>query len=45
MELTELRDKIIAAFKGTKAQLAEVLSLIEDDTSVFPFNEYEYSIA
>lgn len=41
MELTELKNKIIGAFNGTKTELAEILSTIENDKSVFPFNEYE----
>ena len=44
MELTELKDRIIAAFSGTKSDLANVLTMVEDDRSVFPFNEYEYLI-
>jgi len=39
MELTELKDKIVASFKGTKKQLTEILELVENDKSVFPFNE------
>lgn len=42
MELTELKDKIIGAFNGTKTELAEILSILEKDKSVFPFNEYEF---
>ena len=44
MELTELKDKIVASFKGTKKQLMEVLELVENDKSVFPFNKYEFLI-
>jgi len=44
MELIELKDKIIASFKGTEEQLAEVLDIVENDKSVFPFNEYEFLI-
>jgi len=41
MELTELKDKIIESFKGTKKDLTEILALIEKDKAVFPFNEFE----
>ncbi len=44
MELTELKDKIIAAFSGTKNDLINVLDLVEQDQALFPFNEYEYLI-
>ena len=41
MELTELKDKIAYSFTGTKEDLATVLEMIEEDQSIFPFNEYE----
>lgn len=41
MELSELRTKIIDTFCGNNDELVEVLRLIENDHSVFPFNEYE----
>lgn len=44
MELTELKNKIVAAFSGTKSDLEDVLTIIEQDQSVFPFNEYEHLI-
>lgn len=44
MDLTELKSRIISAFRGSKADLNEVLHLIEADKSVFPFNEYEHLI-
>lgn len=44
MELTELKDKIVSAFAGTEEELSEVLSLIDEDKSIFPFNEYEHLI-
>ena len=44
MELTELKDRIVAAFSGTESDLADVLAMIEQDQSVFPFNEYEHLI-
>lgn len=44
MELSELKDNIIAAFSGSDEELAQALALIEQDHSVFPFNEYEHLI-
>ena len=44
MELTELKDKIVSAFAGTEEELSEVLALIDEDKSIFPFNEYEHLI-
>ena len=42
MELLELKHRITTSFTGQKEDLEKILSLIEDDTSVFPFNEYEH---
>lgn len=42
MELLELKHKILNNFLGDKQELDKVLALIEEDKSVFPFNEYEY---
>ena len=44
MELTELKDRIVAAFSGTESDLEDVLAMVEQDQSVFPFNEYEHLI-
>jgi len=44
MELSELKDKIIASFNGADDDLKEVLDLVDKDRSVFPFNEYEHLI-
>lgn len=44
MELIELRTKIIESFTGNEEDLCEILSLIEDDYAVYPFNEYEHLI-
>lgn len=44
MELTELKDKIITSFKGSQNELDEILEIIEEDQSIFPFNEYEHLI-
>lgn len=44
MELTELKDRIVATFSGTESDLEDVLAMVEQDQSVFPFNEYEHLI-
>ena len=44
MELLELKDRIISVFTGSKSDLEAVLSLVEQDQAIFPFNEYEYLI-
>ncbi len=44
MELTELKDKIISSFKGSKDELDSILDIMEEDQSIFPFNEYEHLI-
>jgi hypothetical protein len=44
MELSELKNKIIECFTGSKENLEEILEIIEKDKSIFPFNEYEYLI-
>lgn len=44
MELTELKTKIIESFSGSASDLEEVLQMIDDDQSIFPFNEYEHLI-
>ncbi len=44
MELTELKTKITQAFKGSRKSLKEVLQMVEDDKSIFPFNEFEHLI-
>lgn len=42
MELSELKNKIIGAFAGDKNELVKILQIIEEDKSIFPFNEYEH---
>lgn len=42
MELSELRNRICDAFVGDKGELARILDWVEQDHSVFPFNEYEH---
>ncbi len=44
MELTELKNKIIGTFSGSEKDLREILTLVEQDRSIFPFNSYEYLI-
>lgn len=44
MELSALKNKIIESFKGSKKDLEEVLQIIENDQSIYPFNEYEHLI-
>jgi len=44
MELTELRDRIRAAFTGSKEDLEAVMAIVEEDRAIFPFNEYEHLI-
>ena len=44
MELTELKNKIMNSFDGSKSDLADMLALIDKDEAIFPFNEYEHLI-
>ena len=44
MDLTELKNKITTSFSGTDIDLNLILELIEEDKSIFPFNEYEHLI-
>ena len=44
MELTELKNKIIESFSGSASDLEEVLQMVDDDQSIFPFKEYEHLI-
>lgn len=44
MELTELKGKIISSFSGAESDLTKILAMVEQDQSVFPFNEYEHLI-
>ena len=45
MDLIELKKHIIDAFTGSKQQLDEILRLVEEDQSIFPFNEFEHLFA
>ena len=42
MELLELKHKILDGFSGEKTELDKIIASVENDKSVFPFNEYEY---
>lgn len=42
MELLELKHKILDSFLGEKTELDKIIALVENDKSVFPFNEYEH---
>ena len=44
MELIELKNRLIASFTGSDEKLKEILEIIDNDDSVFPFNKYEYLI-
>lgn len=44
MELTELKNKLISCFHGSYDELSAILSIIENDKAVYPFNEYEHMI-
>lgn len=44
MELTELKNRIIESFNGSKEDLEKVLAIVEEDQAIFPFNEYEHLI-
>src|SRR6266481_1347492 len=40
----ELKNRICSGFTGTKDELDSVLTMLDDDHSIFPFNEYEHLI-
>ena len=44
MDLIALKNKIINSFMGDVADLHSILTLIDEDKSIFPFNEYEHLI-
>ncbi len=44
MELIDLKNRIIESFKGSPDDLREVLKMVEEDKSIFPFNKYEHLI-
>ena len=41
MELIELKNRIIEAFNGSEDELNTLLNVFEEDSAIFPFNEYE----
>ena len=44
MELIDLKNRICSDFVGSEQELNNVLKLVEEDQSIFPFNEYEHLI-
>jgi len=44
MDLIQLKANIISYFKGNKSELNELLNIIKQDKSIYPFNEFEYLI-
>ena len=44
MELYELKNRICNAFTGNPVDLKRTLEIVDEDVSVFPFNEYEHLI-
>jgi predicted RNA-binding protein associated with RNAse of E/G family len=44
MELTELKAKLLDSWSGNQEDLQEVIKLVEQDKSVFPFNDFEYLV-
>jgi len=44
MDLSELRDLICSSFDGEESELDKILRIVDEDSSVFPFNKYEHLI-
>lgn len=44
MELIDLRNRIIESFQGSSDDLQDILNMVDEDQSIFPFNEYEHLI-
>ncbi|MBL4809354.1 MAG: hypothetical protein JKY43_04765 [Phycisphaerales bacterium] len=44
MDLIELKGKISSVYVGDPDSLISILDLVEQDNSIFPFNEYEHLI-
>ena len=44
MELSDLKEHILDSYQGSKDELETILTLVDEDRSVFPFNEYEHLI-
>jgi hypothetical protein len=45
MDLIELKNKICSTFSGSPKDLERILRVIDEDRSIFPFNEYEHMMA
>jgi len=45
MDLIQLKTNIVSYFKGNQDELNGLLHLIQQDKSIYPFNEYEYLIS
>ncbi len=45
MDLLELKNKICDAFSGTQEEFDRVLTTIEEDKAIFPFNEFELKLS
>lgn len=44
MELIELKNEICNSYSGPPEELERILTSVEEDKSIFPFNEYEHLI-
>ncbi len=44
MDLLELRNRICDSFNGSKDDLEKLLAMVDNDQSIYPFNEYEHLI-
>lgn len=44
VELIELRNRICETFTGSQDELDRILTIVDEDRAIFPFNEYEHLI-
>ena len=44
MELIDLRNRICETFTGSQDELDRILTIVDADRAIFPFNEYEHLI-
>lgn len=44
MELSDLKNRICESFSGSLDDLHQILGFVDQDQSIFPFNEYEHLI-
>ncbi|MEI8362907.1 MAG: hypothetical protein WCG35_06775 [Betaproteobacteria bacterium] len=44
MDLTELKNRICSCFTGSGGELDILLKMVDDDRSIYPFNDYEHLI-